>query len=172
MDVRATGKTKVFRNSRQGRDGSTFFTYNASLSKKNQDGSYDHANLEVRFRRGMEPTAFVYTGNGESIDIDIKDGFLTFRKYQTQDGQSRSALYIMVMDYESLVSRPVTSPSTVSLSRGTIRGCPRDSRASTIRISRSKKTNDNACVLLSYSFCPFRERPGKSRVFFVAMTRH
>lgn len=102
MDVRATGKTKVFRNSRQGRDGSTFFTYNASLSKKNQDGSYDHANLEVRFRRGMEPTAFVYTGNGESIDIDIKDGFLTFRKYQTQDGQSRSALYIMVMDYEVL----------------------------------------------------------------------
>ena len=102
MDVRASGRTKVFRNSRTGRDGSTFFTYNASLSKKNQDGTYDHANLEVRFRRGMEPTAFVYTGNGESIDIDIKDGFLTFRKYQTQDGQSRSALYIMVMDYEVL----------------------------------------------------------------------
>ena len=93
MDVTVKGKAKVFRNERQGRNG-TYVNYATSLSRKNKDGGWENASIEVRFRRGYEPVF-----RDTNVDIEITDGFLTFRKYKSQDDKEHALFYIMVMEY-------------------------------------------------------------------------
>ena len=93
MDVTVKGKAKVFRNKRQVRNG-TYVNYATSLSRKNKDGAWENASIEVRFRRGDEPVF-----RDTNVDIEITDGFLTFRKYRSQDDKEHALFYIMVMEY-------------------------------------------------------------------------
>lgn len=88
------GKARIFVNEKQNRDGRTFYEYRTSLSRKT-DGGYENASIEVRFRKGDAPAIM-----GNMGEIYIRDGFLTFRKWQ-QDGRPRTAFYIMIMDYET-----------------------------------------------------------------------
>ena len=93
MDVTVKGKAKIFRNERQGRNG-TYVNYATSLSRKNKDGAWENASIEVRFRRGDEPVF-----RDTNVDIEIVDGFLTFRKYKSQDDKEHALFYIMVLEY-------------------------------------------------------------------------
>ena len=97
MNIDITGKAKVFRNERTGRNGQQYINYATSLARKNQDGEWEHASIEVRFRNGDAP---IYPQGVQSLDIDIRDGFLTFRKYKTyDDDKMHSLFYIMVKEY-------------------------------------------------------------------------
>lgn len=97
MKIDITGKAKVFRNERTGRNGQAYVNYATSLARKNQDGEWEHASIEVRFKNGDAP---IYPQGVESMDIEIEDGFLTFRKYKTYDDEKTHTLfYIMVMSF-------------------------------------------------------------------------
>lgn len=78
-----SGKAKVFLNEKDGHHW-----YQTSISKKLEDGTYDHYKILVSYKQGQEP--------GTTADIIIKDGFLT--TYKNKNGQN--SLVIKVLDYE------------------------------------------------------------------------
>ena len=95
MNIEASGKAKVFRNEHDGYNG-TWYSYTASISRKDRDGEWENCNIELRFRRNNEPD---FKGDTNHTDIIIDKGFLTFRNYTDKDGNKRKPLYVMVMDW-------------------------------------------------------------------------
>ena len=82
-----TGETKVWRNDDKG-----FAQYTTSIGKKNQEGNYDNAYIEVKFKKGVN------IENGTVINI-VK-GFLTFRQYE-KDNKRFTIWQIMVLDFDT-----------------------------------------------------------------------
>lgn len=97
MNVKVTGKAMIFANEVEGRNG-TFTKYMSSIGKKNDDGSYSNASIEVRFKKDEVP-AFTDREHPDRVKIEIEDGFLTFREFKRSDGSKGKAFYIMVMAY-------------------------------------------------------------------------
>lgn len=66
------------------------YLYRTSISRKMQEGKYDNAYIDVRFKQGeqLENKSRIY----------IKNGFLTF--YRKKD--NTPVFYIMVLDYEKV----------------------------------------------------------------------
>lgn len=93
MNIEASGKAKVFRNEHDGYNG-TWYSYTASISRKDRDGEWENCSIELRFRRNNEPTF-----QDNKADIIIDKGFLTFRNYTDKEGNKRKPLYVMVMDW-------------------------------------------------------------------------
>lgn len=85
MGIRVTGeKVMIFRNEYNGK---TF--YNAGISKKLQDGTYENGNMPIVFKKDVEIP--------NSTKINILDGFITFYKKEKATIQQ-----IFVMQYEFL----------------------------------------------------------------------
>ena len=82
-----TGETKVWRNDDKG-----FAQYTTSIGKKNQEGNYDNAYIEVKFKKGVN------IENGTVINI--AKGFLTFRQYE-KDNKKFTVWQIMVLDFDT-----------------------------------------------------------------------
>jgi len=78
-----TGKAKVFLNEKDGNHW-----YSTSVSKKLENGAYDHFTLLVSYKQGQEP--------GQTADINIKDAFLTM--YKNKQGENK--LVVKILDYE------------------------------------------------------------------------
>lgn len=78
------GQTKIFRNDKG--------FYSTSISKKNSDDTWDNAYINVSFRKGVE------IENGTTIDV--KQGFLTFDKWENKEGKTNTFLKIFILDYE------------------------------------------------------------------------
>lgn len=78
MQIR--GETMIFANEKDG--------YSTTVSKKNQDGTYDNMYIAVNFKKGVVIE--------NKTKIDITNGFLSF--YKTREGLPR--LKIVVMEFE------------------------------------------------------------------------
>lgn len=92
LNAKFTGKTRIFRKDKDGKNGS-YPTYSTTVSKKNMDGEYENAWLEVHFKRGVELQ--------NKTDIVLKDAWLTFRQYENKNGYTQSVFGIFVNDFES-----------------------------------------------------------------------
>ena len=80
MDV--SGKNqKVWCNEHQKRDGSKWYEYNVSISKKKQDGSYVNAYIKVKFSKDVDIEDPI--PNGVKMDYE---GFMTVDEYTDRDG--------------------------------------------------------------------------------------
>ena len=93
-----TGETKIFR-----KDDKGFPTYSTSFGKKNTEGTYDNAYMEVRLKKGVE------IENGTVINI-VKS-FLTFRQYENKDGKKVTIWQIMVLDFDTEYMDTPSEPS-------------------------------------------------------------
>lgn len=78
--MKITGQTIIFKNE---------FGYSTSISKKNEDGTYDKMYLSIQLPKGIELE--------NKTKINITNGFLTF--YKTKEGLPKPK--IVVMQFES-----------------------------------------------------------------------
>lgn len=78
--MKITGQTIIFKNE---------FGYSTSISKKNEDGTYDKMYLSIQLPKGTELE--------NKTKINITNGFLTF--YKTKEGLPKPK--IVVMQFES-----------------------------------------------------------------------
>ena len=67
--------------------------YRAGLSRKNQDGSYDKAYVDVKFPKGVEIV--------DRTKINITKGFLTFVNVTSKEGKKHAFWYIVIQEYTS-----------------------------------------------------------------------
>lgn len=81
-----TGTGRVFRNERKAANGESFYTYSIGFGSKRKDGGYDNAAMDVRFMRDDLPQTWITTPDSTYAEIEIEDGFLTFRQYE-KDGK-------------------------------------------------------------------------------------
>lgn len=104
------GQTRVFRQERQSTmtqpdGGNKFYSYSATLSQKDKDGEFINASIDLQFKKGDAPeywtkgkrsdgTAYYY------CDIEVTDGFLTFRKYRDKDGRQITRWICMVLSWD------------------------------------------------------------------------
>ena len=96
MNVNFTGRARVFKNERETRSGGTFTSYSTSISRKNLDGEWENAPLEVKFKRDGLPTFGEYQNY---VAIIIDNAFLTFRRYVDANEKKHTAFYIMILDW-------------------------------------------------------------------------
>ncbi len=75
-----TGKTMIFKSE---------YGYSTTISKKNQDGSYDKMYISVQLPKGIELE--------NKTNIEIKKGFLSF--YLAKGGGNK--LKFVVMDFDT-----------------------------------------------------------------------
>lgn len=78
--MKITGQTIIFKNE---------FGYSTSISKKNEDGTYDKMYLSIQLPKGTELE--------NKTKINITNGFLAF--YKTKEGLPKPK--IVVMQFES-----------------------------------------------------------------------
>lgn len=90
--MQISGETIIFRNEHEGRTGK-WYSYAIGVSKKRDDGSYAREYLDVMFRKGVVVE--------NKARINIKDSFLTVREYTNKDGETKSRLMLMVLDFEN-----------------------------------------------------------------------
>ena len=76
------GRTKVFRNEREGK-----VYYTTSIANKNKEGKYEYMTIDIQLPRG--------TDLENKTDIDITNGFLSF--YKTKNGFAK--IKYVVMDF-------------------------------------------------------------------------
>lgn len=72
MDVRGM----VFKNEHE-TNGEKWYSYNLSISSKNQSGEWESASMPIRFMKGITPPE-------NKMRIEIKDGWL--KPYKFKDG--------------------------------------------------------------------------------------
>lgn len=92
--LKITGSTKVFVHERDYTNEKgvaiTRNTYTTSVSKKNSEGEYINAYLDVQFSNNVrECLGLDSLGEGDSFDINIIDGWPTCWGYDTKDEKKR-----------------------------------------------------------------------------------
>ena len=88
-----TGKMTLFGNYHEGKE-SGFYTYSVSIGRKQDDGTYKNAYIDVMFSKGKDPEC------DEMFDITVKKAFFTVHSYKTKDGKEVNVPAIMVTDYD------------------------------------------------------------------------
>lgn len=89
-----TGETMIFKNSNG--------FYSTSLSKKNQDGEYVNAYINVSFKKGVKLE--------DKTRINITNGFLTFDSYVNKEGKTITSFKIFVLDFEQAGGKAQPKP--------------------------------------------------------------
>lgn len=89
-----TGETMIFKNDKG--------FYSTSFSKKNQDGEYVNAYINVAFKKGVNLE--------NKTRINITNGFLTFDDYTNKDGKIITSYKIFVLDFEQVGSKAQAKP--------------------------------------------------------------
>lgn len=90
-----TGKTLVYRNE---------YGYSTTISKKNQDGSYDKMYVTLQLPKGVEIENKTY--------IEITKGFLTF--YKDKNGLPKLKIVVMEFQKENQETEPWTPPAEIT----------------------------------------------------------
>ena len=88
-----SGTMMVFGEERETRRGEKFVSYNTSVGKKDDNGDWDNAYINVSFTRDNDP------GIEGGFLIDIKSAFITFDAWKTRTGKIRKALRIVITEY-------------------------------------------------------------------------
>jgi len=76
------GKTKIFRNEK---DGKVYYT--TSVNNKNQEGKYEYMTIDIQFPKGTELE--------NKTDVDVTNGFISF--YKNKSGLPK--IKFVVMDF-------------------------------------------------------------------------
>lgn len=84
MSLKVTGEIYVFKNDKG--------AYSTSISKKNEDGTYENMRISVNFRKGTELE--------NKTKINVTNGFLSFWK----NNQGLPQLKLVVLDFENLTN--------------------------------------------------------------------
>lgn len=62
--------------------------FSTTISNKDKEGNYSNAYMEVKFSKDIIDEYGLNTlEEGDCIDVDITDGFLSFRSYDNEVGQ-------------------------------------------------------------------------------------
>lgn len=77
MDVK--GKSKVWANEHQKRDGGVWYDYNISISKKKQDGTYTNAYMRAFFTKDANAPEPI--PNGSWMEFE---GYLSVDEYESK----------------------------------------------------------------------------------------
>ena len=100
--MNVTGKTTLFVEDRKG--------YNfivASVSHKNQDGTYINTSIDLRFNKTKFPKEnLAKLEKGKAYSFEITDGWLDCEAYEVE-GKSKRNLFIFVNDGKLLDSKDV-----------------------------------------------------------------
>ena len=87
--MQVSGQATVFRNEHDGMNGK-WYSYAVGVSSKKQDGTWVSSYLPTKFRKGIEVD--------NKARIDIKDGFLTTREYES-NGEKKKVIELMVLEF-------------------------------------------------------------------------
>lgn len=80
MSLKVTGEIFIFRNDKG--------AYSTSISKKNEDGTYENMRISVNFKKGTELE--------NKTKINVTNGFLSFWK----NNQGLPQLKLVVLEFE------------------------------------------------------------------------
>lgn len=97
MDIR--GKTKVFRQAHEGRNG-TWYSYRTSVGKKNDDGTWDNDGYEIVLAKDAKNMVIP-----DGAVIDITDGFLSCRSYTDKGGEKKVVSQMVVMGFKMVAGQ-------------------------------------------------------------------
>ena len=78
--------------------------YNTSISRKEESGDYTNASLEVVFSKAVADQFELEKtyDEGDMLEVDIKEGWLTCRGWEDKDGNVRRVLQAFINDVESI----------------------------------------------------------------------
>ena len=77
--------------------------YNTSVSRKDESGDYMNASLEVIFSKGVvEDYDLNDYEEGDMFECEIKDGWLTCRGWEDNDGKQRRVLQAFINSVEDI----------------------------------------------------------------------
>lgn len=78
--------------------------YNTSISRKDEAGDYLNASLEVVFSKAIAKLFKLEEtyDEGDMLEVDIKEGWLTCRGWEDKDGNDRRVLQAFINDVESI----------------------------------------------------------------------
>ncbi len=93
--------------------------YNTSISRKDEAGDYLNASLEVVFSKAVadEYKLEETYDEGDMLELDIKEGWLTCRGWQDKDGNDRRVLQAFINDvdyieeYTPASKKPAKAPA-------------------------------------------------------------
>ena len=100
------GQARVFRQDREA-GGEKFYSYSATLSQKDKDGEFINASIDLQFKKGDAPEYWTKGKRNDGTtyyycDIEVTDGFLTFRKYRDKDGRQITRWICMVLSWDEV----------------------------------------------------------------------
>ena len=84
-----------------------FNKYSTTISKKDRETEeYSNAYMEVKFTDDIKDRYELYDlEEGDSIDVDIIDGFISFREWENKDGVSIKSFQVIVTAVRDIVVR-------------------------------------------------------------------
>lgn len=78
--------------------------YNTSVSRKDEEGDYLNASLEVVFSKGVADSYKLERdyGEGDMLKVAIDEGWLTCRGWEDKDGNQRRVLQAFINTVEDI----------------------------------------------------------------------
>ena len=71
--------------------------FSTTISNKDKDGNFQNAYLEMKFSKDIiEEYELNDNEEGDCLDVDVTEGFLSFRSYENKEGQTVIVYQIVV----------------------------------------------------------------------------
>ena len=96
MGLNVKGEQLIFRNDREGRDG-TWYSYTTYVSSKDKNGNWVKDLYEVVFAKDAKDTVLE-----NKTKINITDGFLGCREYMNKNGDKVVVSQVIVFAFDEV----------------------------------------------------------------------
>ena len=107
--MQISGKLILFVQDKKGKENQPFKTFSTTISsRKNEE--YINKSLEVRFNTENIPQEKLNKlQSSKCYTLEVEDGWLSVREYQTDDGDTRRVIYLYVDKASVKDSKPIQS---------------------------------------------------------------
>ena len=109
--MQISGKLILFVQDKKGKENVPFKTFSTTISSKRNE-EYVNKSMEVRFNTENIPQEKLNKlSSSKCYTLEVEDGWLGVREYQTEDGDTRKVVYIYVDKASVKESKPINTPS-------------------------------------------------------------
>ena len=110
--MNVSGKLTLFIQEKKTSEGKIFHTYSTSVGSKQEDGSYLNATMEVGFNKERFPLSKLEKlDSAKAYILEIKDSWLSVRKFTTKEGKEARVIYLFINDAEIKDSKEINKSS-------------------------------------------------------------
>lgn len=109
--MQISGKLILFVQDKKGKENQPFKTFSTTISSRRNE-EYVNKSMEVRFNTENIPLEKLNKlSSSKCYTLEVEDGWLGVREYQTDEGDSRKVFYIYIDKASVKDSKPINNPS-------------------------------------------------------------